>query len=54
MPSCWILKNDDIVNETNKRAMQEIESSSTDATVNAAMEESVFRRPEISEPVLML
>ena len=54
MPSCWILKGDDIVNETNKRAMQVIESSSTDATVNAAMEESVFRRPEISEPVLML
>ena len=54
MPSCWILKNDDIVNETNKRAMQVIESSSTDAARNAAMEESVFRRPEISEPVLML
>ena len=54
MPSCWILKGDDIVNETNKRAMQVIESSSTDAARNAAMEESVFRRPEISEPVLML
>ena len=34
--------------------MQVIESSSTDAARNAAMEESVFRRPEISEPVLML
>ena len=54
MPSCWILKGDDIVNENNKRAMQVIESSSTDAARNAAMEESVFRRPEISEPLLML
>ena len=34
MPSCWILKGDDIVNETNKRAMQVIESSSTDAAWN--------------------
>ena len=34
--------------------MQVIESSSTDAARNAAIEESVFRRPEISEPVLML
>ena len=34
--------------------MQVIESSSTDAAVNAAIEESVFRRPEITEPILML
>jgi lipoate-protein ligase A len=54
VPSCWILKDDDIESETNKRAMQVIESSSTDAAVNAAIEESVFRRPEITEPILML
>ena len=54
MPSCWILKDDDIESETNQRAMQVIESSSTDAAVNAAIEESVFRRPEITEPILML
>ena len=34
--------------------MQVFESSSTDAAFNAAVEESVFRRAEMSEPLLML
>ena len=34
--------------------MQVFESSSMDAALNAAYEESVFRRPELSEPLLML
>lgn len=34
--------------------MQVFESSSSDAVLNAAFEESVFRRPELTEPLLML
>lgn len=39
---------------TQTGAMQVFESSSSEAALNAAFEESVFRRAELSEPLLML